>query len=80
MSTPTEGIAVKREWSAAEDEGHGIIERSRRLLDQVHAEDREEVIDLNQAIEAAIEARDAAMLQKAIHDLRELLFFVEGKA
>jgi molecular chaperone DnaK (HSP70) len=75
-----EGIAVKREWSAAEDEGHGIIERSRRLLDQVHAEDREEVIDLNQAIEAAIAARDADKLQQAIHALRELLFFVEGKA
>jgi molecular chaperone DnaK (HSP70) len=78
--TPSEGSAVKREWSAAEDEGHGIIERSRRLLDQVHAEDREEVIDLNQAIEAAIKARDADKLQKAIHELRELLFFVEGKA
>jgi molecular chaperone DnaK (HSP70) len=78
--TPSTGSKVKREWSAAEDEGHGIIERSRRLLDQVHAEDREEVIDLNQAIEAAIEAHDAAKLQKAIHELRELLFFVEGRA
>jgi molecular chaperone DnaK (HSP70) len=78
--TPAEGSAVKREWSAAEDEGRGIIARSRRLLDQVHAEDREEVIDLNQAIETAIEARDEAALEKAIHELRELLFFVEGKA
>jgi len=73
------GAADKRDWSAAEDEGYGIIERSRRLLDQIHEDDREEVIDLNQAIEAAIEAHNAVALQKAVHDLRELLFFVEGR-
>jgi len=79
ISVPSE-TSDKREWSAIEDEGRGIIERSRRLLDHVHAEDREEVIDLNQAIEAAIEARDDDALRKAVHELRELLFFVEGRA
>jgi hypothetical protein len=57
-----------------------MIERSRRLLDTAHEEDREEVIDLNQAIETAINDHDAAVLKQAIHDLRELLFFVEGQA
>jgi hypothetical protein len=56
------------------------MERSRLLLDKVHEEDREEVIDLNQAIESAIESKDGAALKQAIHDLRELLFFVEGRA
>ncbi len=68
------------DWSAAADEGRKMIERSRQLLDQIHEEDREEAIDLNQAIEAAIENQDAAALQQAIDDLRELLFFVEGRA
>jgi len=57
-----------------------MIERSRLLLDKIHEEDREEAIDLNQAIESAIEDRDAAALKQAVHDLREILFFVEGRA
>jgi molecular chaperone DnaK (HSP70) len=68
------------DWSAIESEGRQMIERSRRLLDTAHEEDREEVIDLNQAIETAINNLDASALKQAIHDLRELLFFVEGQA
>ena len=49
-------------------------------LQTAHEEDREEVIDLNQAIETAINNLDASALKQAIHDLRELLFFVEGQA
>lgn len=68
------------DWSAASHEGRQMIERSRQLLDQIHEEDREEVIDLNQAIESAIESQDAAALQEALDAMRELLFFIEGRA
>jgi molecular chaperone DnaK (HSP70) len=68
------------DWSAAAAEGRQMIERSRQLLDHIHEEDREEVIDLNQTIELAIEGRDAAALEQAIQDMRELLFFIEGRA
>ncbi|MHB2008915.1 MAG: Hsp70 family protein, partial [Acidobacteriaceae bacterium] len=74
----TEEAEVEDDWSAAEDEGRKMIERSRLLLDKIHDDDREEAIDLNQAIEAAIDNRDAAALKQAVHDLREMLFFVEG--
>ncbi len=57
-----------------------MIERSRLLLDKIHDEDREEAIDLNQAIESAIEDHDVGALKQAVHDLREMLFFVEGRA
>ncbi|MHB1672919.1 MAG: Hsp70 family protein [Acidobacteriaceae bacterium] len=76
----TEEAEVEDDWSAAEDEGRKMIERSRLLLDKIHDDDREEAIDLNQAIEAAIDNRDAAALKQAVHDLREMLFFVEGRA
>ncbi len=65
---------------SAAQEAHQMIERSRALLDRVHDEDREEIIDLNQAIEAAIEADDEVALREAMNDLRELLFFVEDRA
>ena len=74
------GSVVEVDWTAAEDEGRQIVERSRQLLERIHEEDREEVIDLNQAIEAAINGHDAAALNQAVHDLREMLFFIEGRA
>jgi molecular chaperone DnaK len=59
-----------------------LLERSRRLLDRMHAEDREAAIELHERIEAAIDAPDtggAAELQAASQALEELLFFVEGQ-
>ena len=76
----TPGPAVEVDWTAAEDEGRQMVERSRLLLERIHEEDREEVIDLNQAIEAAINGHDAAALNQAVHDLRKMLFFIEGRA
>ena len=56
-----------------------LLERSRRLLDQMHPEDREAAIELHEKIEAAIEAGSADELQSASESLEELLFFVEGQ-
>jgi len=53
--------------------------RSRKLLESMHEEDREEAIDLHERIEAAIEAGDAAALAEASRSLTELLFFMEGQ-
>jgi hypothetical protein len=61
-------------------EGKQLIERSRQSLGQLHEEDREEAIDLNAQIESAIDANDAIALKQAAHELRELLFFVEGRS
>jgi len=56
-----------------------MIERSRQLLDRIHEEDREEVIELNQTIESAIDGRDAPALRQALDNMRELMFFIEGR-
>lgn len=60
-------------------EVRGLIDRSHRLLEKMHAEDREEAINLLEGIDAAIESRDAAALRQASEALKELLFFVEGQ-
>ena len=67
-------------WGAAVTEARQIVERSRKLLDRIHEEDQEEVIDVNQAIESAIEAQDSTALDNALHQMRELLFFIEGRS
>lgn len=56
-----------------------LLTRSRRLLDEMHAEDREAAIELHEKIEAAIDAGSAGELQQASRVLEELLFFVEGQ-
>ena len=57
-----------------------LLERSRRLLDSMHAEDREEAISLHESVEAALAAGDSAALGEASRALKELLFFVEGQS
>ena len=56
-----------------------LLERSRRLLGTMHAEDREEAIDLHEKIDVALASGDAAALKEATGALKELLFFVEGQ-
>jgi hypothetical protein len=58
---------------------HELMERSRRLFDVMHAEDREEAIGLHEAIQAAIQSGDTAALDEASRALKELLFFSEGQ-
>ncbi|MBI3268495.1 MAG: Hsp70 family protein [Planctomycetes bacterium] len=67
------------EWVEAMRRSRELLERSRRLLEGMHEEDREETIGLNERIESSISRRDAKALSGATESLRELLFFVEGK-
>ena len=64
---------------AGSPETRQLLERSRRLLDQMHPEDREAAIELHEKIEAAIDAGSASQLRSASEALEELLFFVEGQ-
>jgi hypothetical protein len=57
-----------------------LLERSRQLIEQMHEEDREEAINLNQQIESAIADGDELALAESAEELRELLFFVAGRA
>jgi len=70
---PTPGIPSEEERDAKD-----LIEQSRRLLDKMHPEDKEEAIGLHERISAAISSNDPEGLKKASADLRELLFFAEG--
>ena len=76
-----EGVEVLAERYAlpGEVEAAGLMDRSRKLLERMHAEDREEAIDLHEKIGAAIESGNAAMLADASRALTELLFFMEGR-
>lgn len=59
-------------------EAESLMARSRKLLELMHEEDREEAIDLHERIEDAIGSGDSEALEKASRALTELLFFVGG--
>jgi molecular chaperone DnaK (HSP70) len=58
-------------------EARALLERSRRLLEKMNTEDREEAIGLNEQIEGALNAADWQRLQTVMTELADLLFYVE---
>jgi len=76
----TEGkiLEFNSEWVHAGRDAKNLLERSRRLLDRMHDEDKEEAIDLHEQIESAMASRDTEVLTEACEALKELLFFIEG--
>lgn len=71
-------IPMDSSWAEHRREAVELIQRSRRLLDNMHAEDKEEAILLTASIEAAVGKHDSHALVDALQSLKELLFFVEG--
>jgi molecular chaperone DnaK (HSP70) len=71
-------IPMDANWVEQRREAVDLIQRSRRLLDTMHAEDKEEAIALTEGIETAVAERDSRALVEALKSLKELLFFVEG--
>jgi molecular chaperone DnaK len=60
-------------------EAESLLKRSRSLLETVHAEDKEEMIDLHDQIDEAIKESNIESLSHGIDSLKEVLFFIEGK-
>ena len=58
-------------------EARALLERSRRLLEQMNAEDREEAIALHEQIEDALRASHWERLRQVTAELANLLFYVE---
>jgi len=72
-------VRAKVTLEGATREGRQLLERSRQLIEQMHDDDREEAINLNEQIESAIAGGDELALANAATELRELLFFVAGR-
>jgi molecular chaperone DnaK len=60
-------------------EARAVLERSRRLLDTMNNDDREEAISLHEQIENALSTSDTKRLHIAMTELADLLFYVEEK-
>ncbi|MBL7185983.1 MAG: Hsp70 family protein [Phycisphaerae bacterium] len=78
-SQATQMTQADPEMDAVVAAAHRLIERSRQLLAGIHNEDKEEIIDLHEKIQEAIDTSDRQALSTGVDALQELLFFIEGK-
>ena len=77
MESEATDEAASRDHRVRISEARALLERSRRLLDKMATEDREEAIGLHEQLEAAMNAADWHRLCQASAELADLLFYVE---
>jgi len=56
-----------------------LVERCRARMESMHDEDREEAVNLIEAVTLAQQSQDLAALDEAAKALSEFLFFIEGR-
>ncbi len=77
ISTDASTAETDRDRRVQISEARALLERSRRLLDRMTAEDREEAIALHEQIEEALKTAQWQPLHAAMTTLADLLFYVE---
>ena len=77
ISTDASAAETDRDRRVQISEARALLERSRRLLDRMTAEDREEAIALHEQIEEALKTAQWQPLHAAMTTLADLLFYVE---
>ena len=58
-------------------QAQALVDKARNLLQTACEEDREDLIDLIEAIDSALAEDDATLLQNSTDELAELIFFLE---
>ncbi len=77
--SPSPTVVPKPAETDWDREASKLVERARTLLSVMHPDDREETIDLIEAVTVSVKSGDIDAYKKAAHSLRELIFFVGGK-
>jgi molecular chaperone DnaK (HSP70) len=76
-STPSSASSTATEPGS--DAAQLLIERCRNGMQSMHDDDREEAINLIEAVVAAQQSQDKAALDESSKALSEFLFFIEGR-
>ncbi len=69
---------VTRRESAMTKEAEELISRARALLEDVEDDDREDLIDMIEAVDSAMVSDDADALKDAVEELSDLIFYLES--
>ena len=71
------GEDADREHRVLISEARALLERSRRLLDTMNVDDREEAISFHEQLEDALTTANWSRLRAVMTELADLLFYVE---
>ena len=66
------------EQSAETVQAEALIKKAEALMDEAEAEDQEELVDLVEAIRDALKAADGVRLNESMHELSEIVFYLES--
>lgn len=66
------------QWTPLRQMGERLLERSRAALDKMHPDDKDEAVQFNERLEAALKEKDGSALEETCAELKDLLFYVEG--
>lgn len=67
-----------RTGHAEEVKARALVEKAERLLEQANEEDREDMIDLIEAIKDGLTAQDAAAVESASERLADILYYLDN--
>jgi uncharacterized protein YjgD (DUF1641 family) len=59
-------------------QGRALVEKAERMLEQVSAEDRDDMINLIETIRDALTSGNLDPLSKAMDELSDILFYLES--
>jgi hypothetical protein len=72
-------VAQDEERLQPQSASQGLVERCRAAMESMHADDREEAVNLIEAIHNAEQQGNSDALEVSTKALNEFLFFIEGR-
>jgi molecular chaperone DnaK len=79
LAAEDDEVAAEAAPEQPSDDAQRLIERCRAKMESMHDEDREEAVNLIEAVASARQDNDASALDAASKALGEFLFFIEGR-
>ncbi len=73
-----EETAEQQKQSEEAVKAEALIKKAETLMDDAESEDQEELVELVEAIRDALKAADGARLDESMHELNEIIFYLES--
>ncbi|MBK5969949.1 MULTISPECIES: Hsp70 family protein [Thiorhodovibrio] len=59
-------------------QAQALIEKAERLMESANADDKEDLVDMTEAVRDALEANDPAAIERTMAELSDLVFYLES--
>ncbi len=77
-AVPSDAAAAESGERREETQARALIEKAERLMDNANAEDKEDIVNLIEAVQDALAADDGPARERAVAELSDLVFYLES--